>query len=83
MPNIALKCFFLLRGGCVHVHDLIQDHQLIQDHEMDWQLNIPCEGKNNVGTISRIEGMWNRDTAEGNQIDLSNLILSVKKQQHV
>lgn len=75
--------FFSSEDGCVYVHDLIQDHQLIQDHEMDWQVNIPCEGKDNVGTISRMEGMWNIDIAEENQIDLNNLFLSVKEKQNM
>lgn len=45
---------------------------------MDWQFNIPCEGKDNVGIISRMEGMWDIDIAKGNQIDLNNLFLSVR-----
>lgn len=45
---------------------------------MDWQFNIPCEGKDNVSIINRMEGMWDIDIAKGNQIDLNNVFLSVR-----
>lgn len=30
----------------------------VLDFEMDLQLHIPSEGKDNVGTVSRTEKMW-------------------------
>lgn len=33
--------------------------------EMDLQLNIPCEGKDNFGTVSRMREMWNMSYNRG------------------
>lgn len=52
---------------------------------MDLQLSIPWEDKANVGTISRMEEMWHKDTAEGKEIqkNLINYFVSVFKDLYV
>lgn len=53
MFNPDLKHFFPSKDGYVYVHDLIQSSWF----EMGLQLNIPYEGKDNDGTISRMQEM--------------------------
>lgn len=51
MLNPDLKHFFPSKNGYVYVRDLIQSSWF----EMNLQLNIPYEGKDNVGIISRMQ----------------------------